>query len=147
MKAIIQRVSGAEVHAEGKLYARIGKGMLVLLGVEKGDTDHDVVYICKKISQLRIFEDSNHKMNLSVIDIKGEILVISQFTLAARCRKGNRPSFDQAEEPGRAEEIYAKCIDILKQNGITVRTGEFGAHMSVHLTNDGPVTIILDSRN
>jgi len=146
MKALIQRVTEADVQIEGKLYGKIGKGMLVLLGVEKGDTEQDVEYISKKVSHLRIFEDTNRKMNLSVVDIKGEILVISQFTLAARCGKGNRPSFDNAEEPIRAKELYAKCIDLFKKYGITVKTGDFGAYMAVRLVNDGPVTIILDSR-
>jgi D-tyrosyl-tRNA(Tyr) deacylase len=147
MKALIQRVSMAEVQIETKLYGKIGAGMLVLLGVEKGDTEHDAEYISKKICHLRIFEDIDHKMNLSVTDIQGEILVISQFTLAAQCRKGNRPSFDLAEEPARARELYVKCIDLLKKYGITVKTGDFGASMAVQLINDGPVTILLDSRS
>jgi D-tyrosyl-tRNA(Tyr) deacylase len=146
MKALIQRVSRAEVQIEGKLYEKIGKGMLVLLGVEKGDTEQDVAYISKKVSHLRIFEDRNKKMNLSIIDIKGEVLVISQFTLAAQCRKGNRPSFDHAEEPNRAKELYIKSIDLLKKDGITVKTGDFGAYMTVPLINEGPVTILLDSK-
>ena len=146
MKALIQRVSRAEVQIEKKLFGKIGAGMLVLLGVEKGDTEQDVEYISKKISHLRIFEDTGHKMNLSVTDIQGEVLVISQFTLISQCRKGNRPSFDRAEEPARARELYVKCIDLLKKYGITVKTGDFGAHMSVQLINDGPVTILIDSR-
>jgi len=146
MKALIQRVSGAAVRIEEKPYGEIGKGLLVLIGVEKGDTDRDVAYISKKISHLRIFEDSNHKMNLSVVDIKGEALVISQFTLAAKCTKGNRPSFDYAEDPTRAQELYLKCIDLLQKDGVTVKTGIFGAYMAVQLTNDGPVTLLLDSK-
>jgi len=146
MKALIQRVTKAKVYIDGNLYSDIGKGILLLLGVEKGDTEQDVEYICKKVSQLRIFEDLNKKMNLSVIDIKGEFLVISQFTLSANCRKGNRPSFDRAEEPVRAHELYLHCIDRLRKNGLFVKTGDFGAYMQVHLVNDGPVTIMLDSR-
>ena len=146
MKALIQRVTRAEVHIEGNLYSDIGKGILLLLGVEKGDTEQDIEYICKKVSQLRIFEDPNKKMNLSIIDIKGEFLVISQFTLSANCRKGNRPSFDRAEEPARAHELYLQCIDRFRKTGLLVKTGDFGAYMQVHLVNDGPVTIMLDSR-
>jgi len=147
MKALIQRVNRAEVYIKGKLYREIGKGILLLLGVEKGDTEQDVEYISKKVSHLRIFEDTIQKMNLSVIDIKGEILVVSQFTLAANCRKGNRPSFDRAEWPARAKELYIQFIDTLRQNGLRVKTGDFGTYMQVHLINDGPVTILLDSKN
>ena len=146
MKALIQRVTRAEVHIEGNPYDMIGKGLLVFLGVEKGDTEQDIEYISKKVSHLRIFEDTNRKMNLSAIDIKGELLVISQFTLSAHCRKGNRPSFDRAEEPIRAHELYLQCIDRLRKTGLLVKTGDFGAYMQVHLVNDGPVTIFLDSR-
>jgi D-tyrosyl-tRNA(Tyr) deacylase len=146
MKALIQRVTSAEVLIEGKLYSEIGKGILVLLGVEKGDTDKDVEYIVKKVSHLRIFEDANKKMNLSAIDIKGEFLVISQFTLSADYRKGNRPSFDHAEEPARARELYLQFIDDLRKSRLLVKSGDFGAYMQVHLVNDGPVTILLDSK-
>lgn len=146
MKALIQRVTRAEVLIEGNLFGEIGKGLLVLLGVEKGDTEQDVEYISKKVSHLRIFEDTNKKMTLSVIDIKGEFLVISQFTLSADCRKGNRPSFDHAEEPARARELYVAFIDRLRKFGLLVKTGDFGAYMQVHLVNDGPVTILLDSK-
>lgn len=146
MKALIQRVTRAAVLIEGNLYSEIGKGILVLLGVEKGDTEQDVEYISRKVFHVRIFEDTNKKMNLSAADVKGEFLVISQFTLSAHCGKGNRPSFDHAEEPARARELYLQFTDRLRKTGLLVKTGDFGAHMQVHLVNDGPVTILLDSK-
>ncbi|MBM4146025.1 MAG: D-tyrosyl-tRNA(Tyr) deacylase [Nitrospira sp.] len=146
MKALIQRVSEAKVVIEGNTFGQIGKGMLIFLGVEKGDASADLEYLIKKVSHIRIFEDDYKKMNLSVLNIIGEVLVVSQFTLSADCRKGNRPSFDNAEEPSRAEEMYIRFIDGLKENGLRVATGAFGAMMQVHFVNDGPVTIMLDSK-
>ncbi len=146
MKALIQRVSEARVDVNGNTVANIGKGILVFLGVEKGDTEKDLDYLLRKVPLLRIFEDAHKKMNLSVQGIKGEVLVVSQFTLSADCKKGNRPSFDNSEEPAKAEEMYMKFADKLRKTGLTVATGDFGAYMQVYLINDGPVTIMLNSK-
>lgn len=146
MKALIQRVSKASVEIDGRTISAIEKGILIFLGIEKGDTTSELDYLVKKISSLRIFEDSQGKMNLSVQDINGEALVVSQFTLAADCRKGNRPSFDNAEEPARAKEMYLRFIEEVKRTGIKTVSGDFAAYMQVHITNDGPVTIMLETR-
>lgn len=146
MKALIQRVAEARVIAGDELTGSIGKGILLFVGVERGDSKRDLAYIVKKTAALRIFEDAGGKMDLSVKDRGGELLVVSQFTLAAECRKGNRPSFDTAEEPAKANEMYEKMITLLRQEGLSVAAGKFGAYMQVYLVNDGPVTFLLDSR-
>ena len=143
MKLIIQRVTRASVTIENRLFSSIQKGALVLFGVEKDDSEDMLDYYAQKLLKLRIFEDENGKMNKSLLDIKGEILVVSQFTLCADCKKGTRPSFDNAKEPKSAKEYYEKFVQILKTSGLNVQTGVFAAHMDVELVNNGPVTIIL----
>ena len=146
MRAVIQRVSSARVVIEDKEYSRIGSGVLVLLGVEKGDTQEDATFLSRKIAELRIFEDEAGKMNRSLIDASGEALVVSQFTLLGDTRKGRRPSFDDAAPPAVARELYEQFLTAMKSLGINVSTGVFQAMMNVELTNHGPVTFVLDSR-
>lgn len=143
MKLVIQRVKESSVTIDNKLYSKIGKGILVLLGVEKGDTIEQAKWLSEKLLKLRIFEDEDNKMNLSIQDIKGEILVVSQFTLAGNCKKGTRPSFDNAELPDKANKLYEEFCELLSES-VPVKTGVFGAMMDVALINDGPVTFILE---
>jgi D-aminoacyl-tRNA deacylase len=145
MKAVIQSVSEASVEVDGAVAGAIGKGLLVLLGVEKGDGEADASYLARKISTLRIFSDDAGKMNLALGDVGGQVLVVSQFTLAADTRKGNRPAFDRAAPPEEGQRLYGAFVSNLAAAGVNVATGVFGAHMKVCLVNDGPVTIILDS--
>jgi D-tyrosyl-tRNA(Tyr) deacylase len=148
MKAVIQRVQHCSVTIDGKTKSKTGRGMLVLVGIEDRDTDEDIEWLTKKIANLRIFDDENGVMNKSVTDIDGEILVVSQFTLHASTKKGNRPSYIKASKPDIAIPMYeAFCSEMSIQAGKQVGTGEFGADMKVELLNDGPVTIIIDSQN
>jgi D-tyrosyl-tRNA(Tyr) deacylase len=146
MRAVVQRVNNASVLVDNKTIGKIGRGALVLLGVEQGDETKDVDYITTKIANLRIFEDLNGKINLSLIDIQGDVMIISQFTLLGDARKGRRPSFDKAEKPGEAKEKYLKVVERLTEEGLKVEKGEFQATMDIELVNSGPVTILLDSR-
>ncbi|HSC34152.1 MAG TPA: D-aminoacyl-tRNA deacylase [Thermodesulfobacteriota bacterium] len=146
MRAIIQRVKEARVEVGGEVVGRIGEGVLVLLGAGKDDTEVDAEYLAEKITGLRIFEDAEGKMNLSVTDTGGEVLVVSQFTLYGDCRKGRRPSFDKAAPPELAEELYELFVREIRERGVNVETGRFRAMMDVHLVNWGPVTLMLDSK-
>ena len=146
MKAVIQRVKKADVVVEGKTVGKIDKGFLILLGVVDGDTEKEAEVLASKTAKLRVFEDENEKMNLSLIDVGGEALVVSQFTLCADCKKGNRPSFTPSAAPDVANYLYQKYSELLKEYGVkNVENGIFGADMQVSLVNDGPVTIILDT--
>lgn len=145
MKAVIQRVSKASVKIEEKKIAQIGNGILVLLGVKKDDTKKEAELLAQKTVNLRIFNDEQEKMNLSLLDMKGDILVVSQFTLYGNCRKGRRPSFIEAALPEKADLLYQEYIQSLKNYNLSVQTGQFQAMMQVELINDGPVTIILDT--
>ena len=147
MRAVVQRVTNADVKIDGRVNGKIDDGLLVLLGVGNGDTEEDMKYIADKIIKLRIFSDENDKMNLSLEDVGGSMLVISQFTLYGDCSPGRRPYFGNAMEPFSANEMYEKFVAYIKEQGIHTETGEFGADMKVSLTNDGPVTIILESKN
>ena len=145
MRAVLQRVTNAEVKVDGEIIGSVGKGILIFLGVSDDDTEKDLQYIADKMINLRIFEDENGKMNLSVRDIQGELLIVSQFTLYGDCRKGRRPSFDKAGKPDFANEMYEKFIKYCSDSGLKTEHGKFGADMKVSLLNDGPVTIMLDS--
>jgi len=146
MRAVVQRVSEAKVEVDNRTSGEIKKGLLVLLGVENDDDMNDVNYMVEKILNLRIFEDENDKLNLSLLDIQGELLVVSQFTLLGDCRKGRRPNFMNAARPEKANELYEVFVEQARKNGIKVGTGVFQEHMMVKLTNDGPVTILVDSK-
>ena len=146
MKLVVQRVLNSKVEVEGKVVGKIEKGFMILLGVQEGDSRADADLLAKKTANMRIFEDENGKMNLSLLDTDGACLVISQFTLCADCKKGNRPSFIGAAKPDEANSLYEYFMEKLKENGVKkVESGSFGADMKVTLLNDGPVTIILDS--
>lgn len=145
MRAVIQRVSSASVAADGRTVGEIGAGLLVLLGVAQGDTEREAAWVADKIANLRIFEDDGGKMNLSVQEIGGGVLVVSQFTLLADCRKGRRPSFIGAAPPEEADRLYRMVAERLREAGLPVETGLFQARMQVSLVNDGPVTIVLET--
>lgn len=145
MRAIVQRVSSSNVKVNGEVIGSIGRGLNVLIGISNDDTIEDLKYIKDKIVNLRIFEDENDKMNFSVLDVKGELLIISQFTLYGDCRKGRRPNFMNAKGGEEAKVLYLKLVEMLKETGLNVQTGEFGADMKVDIQNDGPVTLLLDS--
>ena len=146
MKAVIQRVTSASVHVEGKIVGQIESGLLVLLGVAKGDGETDGRYLVEKIRTLRIFSDEQGKMNRSLVDIEGSVLLVSQFTLLGRTANGRRPSFDEAAHPDEAKRLYEQVATGLRDQGTSVDTGVFAAHMQSELVNDGPVTFVLDSR-
>ncbi len=145
MKVVLQRVKRAEVLVAADVIGSIGYGILLFLGVEKGDTTADAQWLVDKVLNLRIFPDEQGKMNKSVVDVAGAVLVVSQFTLAASCTKGRRPSFDRAEDPGIAQQLYTFFIECLRQRGVVVASGTFQADMLVSLINDGPVTFVVDS--
>ena len=146
MRAVVQRVSSARVTVDGRVVGKIGPGLLVLLGVADGDTGEDVTWLAAKCVGLRIFRDEADRMNRSVADIGGAVLVVSQFTLLGDCRKGRRPSFVAAAEPAEADRLYREFCEAVRAAGVPVETGTFRAHMDVALVNDGPVTLLLDSR-
>lgn len=145
MRAIVQRVRDAKATFEGETIGEIKSGLCVLLGIKVGDTEKDVVWLVEKLANLRVFEDKNDKLNLSLLDTKGEMLLISQFTVYGDCRKGRRPSFTEAAPPGEAKRLYEFAVEKVKELGISVKTGTFQTHMVIEIANDGPVTLIIDS--
>ncbi len=146
MKALLQRVTGASVSVGGEVVGRIGRGLVVLVGVASGDTDKDINYLVQKMVNLRIFPDEDGRFDLSALDIKGELLLVSQFTLLADTRKGRRPSFVGAAPPDEAEKLFGRFVEQARATGLRVETGRFQQYMQVEIHNDGPVTILLDSR-
>jgi D-aminoacyl-tRNA deacylase len=146
MRAVVQRVKEARVEVKGEIVGRIREGILLFLGIRKDDTQDDIKYLVEKVLGLRIFEDDAGKMNLSIADVGREILVVSQFTLYGDCRRGRRPSFDEAASPDMAERLYGLFVEEVNKRGLKVQTGRFRALMDIHLINSGPVTILLDSR-
>jgi len=147
VKALLQRVTEASVSVAGEVVGRIGPGLVVLIGVARGDTEKDAQSLAQKTVNLRIFADEASKFNLSVLDIKGELLVVSQFTLLADTRKGRRPSFTEAAPPEQAEELFEQFVQQTRATGLKVETGRFQQHMLVEINNDGPVTVLLDSKD
>ncbi len=146
MKALLQRVTGASVSVANEVVGRIGRGLVIFVGVADGDTEKDAQYLAQKTVSLRIFSDEVGRFNLSALDIKGELLVVSQFTLLADTRKGRRPSFTEAAPPAQAEELFERFVEQARATGLKVETGRFQQYMQVEIHNDGPVTILLDSR-
>ncbi|HAW50310.1 TPA: D-tyrosyl-tRNA(Tyr) deacylase [bacterium] len=146
MKAVIQRVKGAKIFEEERLITEINSGLLVLVGIAKGDGKEDADFLARKIKEIRIFSDKNKKMNLSLEDVDGEVLLVSQFTLLGDAKKGRRPDFTKAESQEKAKEIYDYLVERLKGMNVPTKSGNFGAMIDIHLINSGPVTIILDSR-
>jgi len=147
MKALLQRVTGASVSVAGEVVGRIGQGLVVLVGVANGDTEKDAQYLAEKITNLRIFPDEEGRFNLSALDIGGELLLVSQFTLLADTRKGRRPSFVEAAPPDEAQALFESFVGLARASGLRVETGRFQQYMQVEIHNDGPVTIMLDSRD
>lgn len=146
MKALLQRVSKASVTVDSEVVGHIGRGLVVLLGISRGDTESDAHYLAQKTVNLRIFPDSEGKFNLSALDVGGDLLVVSQFTLLADTVKGRRPSFTEAAPPDQAQALFERFLNLLRSSGLEVQSGRFGEHMMVEIHNDGPVTIMLDSR-
>ena len=146
MKALLQRVTGASVSVGGEVVGRVGRGLVVFVGIAAGDTEKDAQYLVQKIVNLRVFSDEEGRFDLSALDIKGELLVVSQFTLLADTRKGRRPSFTEAAPPAQAEEMFGRFVEQARATGLRVETGRFQQYMQVEIHNDGPVTILLDSR-
>lgn len=145
MRLVLQRVKGAEVKVEGQTVGKVGKGLVVFLGVRNGDGEGDAKYLAEKVAKLRVFEDTSGKFNLSIMDVGGEVLVVSQFTLYGDCRKGRRPSFTQASPPEEAIKLYQRFVALLQERGLRVETGVFGSRMLVEIQNQGPVTFVLES--